>query len=96
MNNIWIFKNGMFAPIECTSFPYAFRRMYDTVKTELGKGKKLSDITKSMVILSPLKDIHGDNRKYTYVTAMDMAKTQGLIDADGGINKKAFQQDRRF
>lgn len=92
MNATWIFKNGN-ATLECTSFPYAFRTMCNTinglVKTS---GKPKQDIIKAMSIVSPMKDRLGNQMKYTYYEAVEMAKNQGLIMADGQLNSREFRR----
>lgn len=89
---MWLFKNGA-ESIEHTSFPYAFRTMWNTVKKETENNKNsFQDVIKKMVIISPLKDIHGDNRRYNYTAACELATTLDVLK-DGGINKKAFRDN---
>ena len=92
MNNKWIFKNGLAVDQSFTSFPFAFRAMYHVVRRDLERGRTLADITKKMVIVSPSKDVHGDPRKYNYADASAMAKSTGLLTADGTINGKEFRR----
>lgn len=91
MNNKWIFRDGVSPGIECFTFPFAFRAMFYSVKKGLETGRKLVDMEKSMVIISPIKDIHGDRKKYSYTDATKMAKESGLLTADGNINSKEFK-----
>ena len=91
MNNIWIFRNG-FTITECTSFPFAFRAMYYTVKKALENKKPLNEIVKSMSIKSPIKNIHGEYKVYSYEEANAMAKNTGLLYTDGSINSKEFKR----
>lgn len=96
MNNaIWILKDGFLPPQEFSSFPFAFRQMYSSVKREMEKGKNLADLTKGIQIISPLKDVHGDPRKYSYYAAIEMARDQGLLSSDGNINSKEFKHHRQ-
>lgn len=92
MNNAtWIFKNGA-AISEYTSFPYAYRTMWNAVRKGVEKGQRFEDITKPMSIISPIKDLHGDFKKYTYAQATTMATSQGLLTADGQINSREFKR----
>ena len=94
MNNfLWILKDG-FTQQEFSSFPFAFRQMYYSVKQGVEKGKNLADLIKGIQIVSPLKDVHGDPRTYSYATAIMMAKDQGLLTADGSINSKEFKHHK--
>ena len=90
--NLWIFRDGVSPGVQCNSFPFAFRAMFYSVKKGLETGRKLVDMEKSMVIISPIKDIHGDKRKYSYAEASKMAKGSGLLTADGNINSKEFKK----
>jgi hypothetical protein len=89
--NLWIFRDGVSPGIECNSFPFAFRAMFYSVKDGLKKGRKLVDMEKSMSIISPIKDIHGDRKKYSYTDATKLAKSSGLLTADGTVNSKEFK-----
>ena len=92
MNNTeWTFKDGA-SQFQCTSFPYAFRQMYNTIKKGVESGRKYDDMVKSMSILSPVKDQHGDPRIYSYTAAAEMATAQGLLTADGQINSREFKR----
>jgi hypothetical protein len=92
-NALWILKDG-YSQQEFSSFPFAFRTMYQSVKQRVEKGKNLSDLIKGIKIVSPLKDVHGDLRTYSYHAAIDMAKDQGLLTADGSINSKEFKHHK--
>jgi hypothetical protein len=92
MNNIWIFKDGL-NRIECTSFPYAFRTMHATIRRNVEKlGQNRQEVTKKMSIVSPLKDRNGKNKIYPYEDAVQMAKSQGLIDTEGKLNSREFRR----
>ena len=93
MLNDWIFKDGA-TQTKCTSFPYAYRLMYNTVKQGVEKGRKYNDMVAQMVIISPQKDAHGDPRKYNYAAATQMATDSELLTADGQINSRAFGKRR--
>lgn len=92
MLNNWIFKDGL-AETKCTSFPYAYRAMYYSVKKGVESGRKFEDMTKQMVILAPTKDAHGDQRRYNYNAATEMAKSSGLLDSHGEINNREFKKN---
>ena len=89
--NDWIFKDGL-TEQKCTSFPYAYRAMFNTLKKGVEGGRKYEDMTKNMVILSPQKDVHGDYRRYSYAAATEMAKSSGLLTPDGQINSREFKR----
>ena len=91
MNKLWIFRNG-YTITECTSFPFAFRAMYYTVKKALEAKKPLNEIIKTMSIKSPIKDIYGNFKVYSYEEANQMARNTGLLYADGAINSKEFKR----
>lgn len=87
----WIFRNGI-QQSEWASFPLAFRSMHNIVMKRLAGGEKFADITKNMVIISPAKNHYGENRKYDYEAASQMATANGLLTADGTINGKEFKK----
>ena len=91
MNNEWIFKDGV-TQTKCTSFPYAYRLMHQTLKKGVESGRKYNEMVKQMSILSPAKDQHGDPRIYSYTDATEMATAQGLLTADGQINSREFKK----
>jgi ABC-type sulfate transport system substrate-binding protein len=86
----WLFKDGA-SVTECDSFPYAYRLMYNTFRKGLEKNaRQVADMVKQMSIVSPAKDAYGNLRKYSYATATQMAKDQGLLTAEGQINSREF------
>lgn len=87
----WLFKDGS-SVIECTSFPYAYRTMWNTLRKGVEKGRKRDDMIKQMSIISPIKDRNGDVKKYSYATATEMAQDQGLLTPDGQINSREFRR----
>ena len=92
MNAAWIFKDGA-TKVECTSFPYAFRAMWNSIKKGVEGGKRThSDMVKSMSILSPIKDAYGQAKSYDYAEAKRMAENQGLLTAEGQINSREFKR----
>lgn len=91
MMNDWIFKDGA-TQTKCTSFPYAYRLMFNTLKQGVEKGRKYEDMIKQMSIVSPQKDTHGDNRVYSYASATQMATASGLLTPDGQINSREFKR----
>jgi hypothetical protein len=90
-SNTWIFKDGV-SIVDCTSFPYAFRTMWNTIRKGTEKGRKVEDMIKSMSIISPIKDRNGDTKKYSYAQAIDMAKNSGLLSNDGQLNTREFKR----
>jgi hypothetical protein len=92
MNTIWIFRDGLIK-IECVSFPYAFRVMYNAIRKGLEKDKRsMEDMTKKMSIVSPIKDNYGRSKIYSYNKAMAMATNQGLLKDDGELNSREFKK----
>lgn len=91
MNAKWLFKDGA-TVIDCTSFPYAFRTMFNTVKKGVEKGRKFEDMVKGMSIVSPMRDRLGNTKTYTYAEATEMATNTGLLTSDGQINSREFKR----
>lgn len=89
--NVWKYRDGL-AVTECTSFPYAFRTMFNAVRRGTEKGRNYEDMMKSMRIISPAKDVHGDFRTYNFDEASIMAKNNGLLNSDGTINSREFKR----
>jgi hypothetical protein len=89
--NTWIFKDGL-AEQKHVSFPYAYRAMFNTLKKGVEGGRKYEDMIKQMSIISPMKDAHGDFRRYNYASATEMAKASGLVTAVGEINSREFRK----
>jgi hypothetical protein len=90
--NTWIFKDGA-TKVECTSFPYAFRAMWNRIKKNTEGGKRNPvEMMKSMSILSPIKDAYGQPKTYSYTEAKRMAESQGLLNAEGQINSREFKK----
>jgi hypothetical protein len=92
--NKWILKDG-FTVTDYTSFPYAFRTMYNAVRKAKEKGLNPLETIKKMSIVSPLKDAHGDYRIYSYADAVRMAENQGLLTPAGELNSREFKFKRR-
>lgn len=90
MNEIyqWQFKNGTNV-LEFTTFPFAFRAMYNLVRNGI-EDKKLVD-TSAFLIVGP-KNPRGERVKYGYFAAMDMARNMGLINVEGYLNGKEFKK----
>ena len=91
MNNEWIFNNGV-SKTTWDTFPYAYRAMFNALKTGVERGLKYDDMVKQMVIISPQKDRHGDPRKYSYAEATDLAKASELVDSNGLLNARVFKR----
>ena len=90
--NSWTFKDGYTEEIVCTSFPYAFRALYNAVKKGLESGRSFGEMEKKLYIVSPIRDIYGDIKSYNYDECMQKAKDSGLLTADGTINSKEFKR----
>lgn len=89
----WIFSDNT-VKREFSTFPYAFRAMHAHVEDALKNGKIITEVTKHLKITSPVKTIHGDLRVYSYYSAREMAKNQGLLTPEGKINQKEFKRSR--
>ena len=85
----WQFKNGTNAPVEFTTFPFAFRAMYNLVRKGIEDKKPID--TSNFLILGP-KNPRGDRVRYGYYAALEMAKSSGLVSTDGFINGKEFKK----
>lgn len=85
MSATWTFYDGA-NKTTCTSFPYAFRTMFFTLKKAVEGGKKPEELTKRFRIVSPL------NREYNFYRATELATQQGLLTASGEINSKEFKR----
>ena len=91
MKNKWILKNGV-STQEYESFPLAYRTMFAIAKKavqSVGSGKILGQLS----IISPIKDVHGDNKKYSYAEATQLATDSDLLTSDGQINSKVFRRN---
>jgi hypothetical protein len=89
MNSNWTLKTGL-QSIDNTSFPYAFRTMFNMVKKSVEGGKHFSEVIKTMSILSP-PSLKGERKTYSYAEACQLARNQGLLSADNQINSKEFK-----
>ena len=88
MNNKWIFKNCGSTQV-FDSFPLAYKVMFAIAKKSV-QAKNSDTVIKGMSIISPIKDVHGNPRKYDYAAASQMARDSGLLDSNGQIESKAF------
>lgn len=84
----WIFKNGVQA-IDCTSFPYAFRTMWNTVRKATADKRPVD--TKDLRIFGPLNS-KGERKIYSFFEAKQLALEQGLLTADEQINSREFKR----
>lgn len=88
MNNAnWILKNGT-QTIPCTSFPFAYRTMFNLVRPAEGKAPVNSN---DLSIKGPA-NLKGERTTYTYAMATKLAKEQGLLTPDGTINSREFKR----
>ena len=85
----WQFKNGTNAPLEFTTFPFAFRAMYNLVRKGI-EDKKPVD-TAGFLIVGP-KNPRGERVKYGYFAALELARSGGLLNQEGYINGKEFKK----
>jgi len=85
----WIFQNGV-QKVDCTSFPYAFRTMFNVVRKGVTDKKPVD--TNKLAILGPVRNSFGDRTTYSYLAATQLAKEQGLLTIDGQINSREFKK----
>lgn len=87
-NANWIFKNGAQA-VDCTSFPYAFRTMWNVVKKSITDKKPVD--TKALRIFGPINS-KGERKVYSFLEAKQLAIEQGLLTSDEQINSREFKR----
>lgn len=83
--NTWIYDDGG-KQHPCSTFPYAFRFMYNALKKWEETGHKYHDLAKRSRIIAPFGKI------YNYDDAIDLAKASGLLQLDGNLNSKEFKK----
>lgn len=86
----WILKNSG-QSIDCTSFPTAFRTAFNLVRVAGSTGKSPTSVINGITIIGPANS-KGERNKYTYASAVELAKDQGLVTADGTINSREFKK----
>lgn len=87
---MWTLKNGNIKT-ECTSFPYAFRTAFNAVRKATENKKDPVEVASNIVILGPA-NTRGERAKYTYSQAMELARSQGLLNNDNQINGREFKR----
>jgi len=85
MNTTWKFYDGIQENV-FTTFPFAYRALFNLVKKNLDSGKTVREITRKYKIISPVK------REYSYDNATQLALEQGLLNKDGTLNSKEFKR----
>lgn len=95
-NNIWIFRDGV-SITHCPSFPIAYRKMHETLRVGVEKGRKYEDMVRGFRIIAPpsVKDSYGEQRTYDYHAATSMATAQGLLNPMGEINSREFKRKKK-
>jgi len=88
MNNTnkWILRTIVNKPVEFTTFPVAFRSMWNFIQSEEKSGRKPN---------KGLITIEGNNKVYDYDKAVELANSFGLITNDGEINSREFKKKKR-
>jgi hypothetical protein len=84
MENTWKFYDGI-QTHTFTTFPYAFRAMFNQIKRGLEAGRSPALTAKKFKITSPVK------REYSLSQANELAIAQGLLNKDGTLNAKEFK-----
>lgn len=90
MKNTWILKNGLEIN-EYETFPYAFRRMFLTIKAAIsgsGNSQQVQNMYRNYTIIAPT------GKTYTYFDAVQLATSTGLLTTTGTINSKEFKRKR--
>jgi hypothetical protein len=90
MKNTWILKNGA-TSTSYDSFPLAYRVMF-TIAKKAVETKNSANVIKGLSIISPIKDVHGANRVYSYDAASKFATDTGLLTPEGIINSREFKR----
>jgi hypothetical protein len=90
MSSNWILKNGV-QTTDCISFPFAFRAAYNIVRKTIEAKKNPAPVIKDLTILGPVNS-KGERTKYTYASATELAKGQGLLTPGGEINSREFKK----
>ena len=85
----WQFKNGLNVPLEFTTFPLAFRAMFNLVKKGIEDKKPVN--TSGFVIFGP-KNPRGERTRYNYAEATALAESFNLVNSDGFLNGKEFKK----
>jgi len=84
----WILKNGN-QTIDCVSFPFAFRMMFNIVRKGIADKKPVN--LRELSIRGP-KNLRGERITYSYETATMLAEETGLLTVDGQINSREFKK----
>lgn len=94
MNNKvkWILKNGA-QIIECNSFPYAFRNAYNIIRKALENNQDIGRVMSGIQIVGPPNG-KGEPMTYNYTRAVSLAKSMGLLLADGTLDQREFKKKR--
>lgn len=86
----WILRSGVTAT-ECASFPYAFRMAFNMVQRALKNNTSVESTINGIRIVGPPNG-KGIPLTYTYSTALNLARSMGLVLTDGTINQKEFKK----
>ena len=89
----WILKDGA-KTYDCTSFPFAYRTMYNILRQGVEKGvRKHDEMVKGFAIISPMTDRStGKPKVYSFAEATQFAKDTGVLQPDGQINSREFKK----
>jgi hypothetical protein len=86
MKTIWLFNDGGMLK-ECTTFPYAYRYLWNTLrKAEEAGSQEINEMKKRFRITSPVGKV------YDYDDATALARRTGLLNTDGSLNSKEFRR----
>ena len=91
MNIKWILKDGTKA-IECTSFPIAYRTMYNIMRKGVESGRKSDEMSRSLSITGPIA-AGAKSATYSYSKASEKATDMGLLTPEGQINGREFKRN---
>jgi hypothetical protein len=88
----WLLKDGT-KTIDCTSFPFAYRTMYNIIRKGVESKRKFEDMANNLSIVGPVAP-GAKSTTYSYATATAKATDMGLLSADGQINSREFKRNR--
>ena len=91
MNNVtWTLVNGK-SKSEFSSFPFAFRQAFFLIEAEKKAKRPALALMKELKILGP-PNPRSERTTYSWSSATDLAKSNGLLTLDGTLNSKEFKR----
>jgi hypothetical protein len=91
MNNAnWILINGK-SKSDHSTFPFAFREAYFLIEAEKKAKRPPLALIKGLKILGP-PNSRNERTTYSWSSASDLARSNGLLTVDGSLNSKEFKR----